>query len=187
MKASPKYNEKNLIPMFLKAAAFRNDLVALGFTDNGGAIHSTKRILNILGQHLKYPELRHTNNYKKYHTAQFSVAALKVHKRGEEVLIEHVSPIRDFTRKAIKILDNMTNDNTQIEKLKDFIKKHYPLVLLTPDETRHLNKINRTKMEDDRLERAGITTVFYPNQPTSASLCKVSNYAKQAVCETVTR
>jgi hypothetical protein len=62
----------------------------------------------------------------------------------------------------------MTNDNTQIEKLKDFIKKHYRLVLLTPDETKHLNKINRTKMEDDRLERAGITTVFYPNQSTSA-------------------
>jgi hypothetical protein len=118
--------------MFLKAAAFRNDLVALGFTDNGGAIHSAERILNILGQHLKYPELRHTNNYKKYHTAEFSVAALKAHKRGEEVLIEHVSPIRDFTRKAIKILDNVTNDNIQIEKLKDFIKKHYRLVLLTP-------------------------------------------------------
>jgi hypothetical protein len=33
--------------MFRKAAALRNEMIAAGFTDNGGAIHSAERILNI--------------------------------------------------------------------------------------------------------------------------------------------
>lgn len=43
-----KYNENNLIPVLRKAAKFRNDLLKAGFTDNGGAIHSAERILDIL-------------------------------------------------------------------------------------------------------------------------------------------
>jgi len=42
-----KYYSGNLIPMFRKAAALRNEMIAAGFTDNGGAIHSAERILNI--------------------------------------------------------------------------------------------------------------------------------------------
>ena len=61
--ASQKYRPEILIPMFRKAAKFRNDMLNAGFTDNGGAIHSAERILNILGQRLKYPELNHINRF----------------------------------------------------------------------------------------------------------------------------
>lgn len=151
------YSEGNLIPMFLKAAVFRNEMLRLGFTDNGGAIHSAERILDILGQRLKYPGLGHINKYKSYENAEFSVNALRAHKKGEKVLIEHVSPIRDFTRKAIDLLEKNPNDNADIKnKLKRFVKKNYRLVLLTPGETKHLNKINRSQMREGRLEEAGI-------------------------------
>jgi hypothetical protein len=156
MKSSPKYSEDNLIPIFLKAAAFRNEMLEQGFTDNGGAIHSAERILDILGQRLKYPGLNHINNYKDYRNAEFSVNALRANKMGEKVLIEHVSPIRDFTRKAIELVAKNSSD-IAAKKLKHFVEENYRLVLLTPDETKSLNKINRSKMTDDRL--AGITMV----------------------------
>ncbi len=153
----PKYTVDNLIPMFIKAAALRNEMCDLGFTDNGGAIHSAERILDILGQRLKYPGLSHINNYKNYENAEFSVKALKAHKRGEKVLIEHVAPRRDFTCQAIDLLKKHSGDHTDFaDELKRFVKKHYRLVLLTPDETTHLNQLNRSKMKEGRLDEAGI-------------------------------
>lgn len=145
-----KYSEDNLIPMFLKAMALRNEMIELGFTDNGGAIHSAERILDILGQRLKYPGLAHINNYKDYKGAEFSENALRAHRKGEKVLIEHVSPIRAFTRAAIKLVENDSSD-IAVEKLKRFVKERYRLVLLTPDETRNLNKRNRSNLADNRL------------------------------------
>jgi len=56
---------------------------AAGFTDNGGAIHSAERILNILGLCLVYPDLSHINNLRKYAKAEFSVKALAAYDRGE--------------------------------------------------------------------------------------------------------
>lgn len=160
MKPKPKYHEDNLIPIFIKAATFRNEMLRLGFTDNGGAIHSAERVLDILGQRLKYPRLGHINNYKNYDMAEFSEEALRAHTRGEKVLIEHVSPIRDFTRKAIDIIENkLDNSDDVTQKLRNFVLENYRLVLLTPDETKKLNKINRSKMAGDRLNQAGITIV----------------------------
>jgi hypothetical protein len=151
------YSENNLIPIFLKAAAFRNEMLDEGFSDNGGAIHSAERILDLLGLRLKYPGLSHTNNYKNYKNAEFSINARRAYKKGEKVLIEHVSPIRDFTRKAIALVGKNSNGNADIEKkLIRFVKKNYRLVLLTPDETISLNKKNRSQMTDDRLQDAGI-------------------------------
>jgi hypothetical protein len=46
--ATRKYDAANLIPMFRLAARLRNEMKNAGFTDNGGAIHSAERILNIL-------------------------------------------------------------------------------------------------------------------------------------------
>ncbi len=152
MKSPPKYSEVNLIPIFRKAADFRNEMLSLDFTDNGGAIHSAERILDILGQRLKYPGLSHINNYKKYPNAEFSEAAWKEHENGKKVLIEHVSPIRAFTRKAIKMIGEGATD----EELKNFVKNNYRLVLLTPDETMILNKQNRSQMAVNRLEQTGI-------------------------------
>jgi hypothetical protein len=147
-----KYVSGNLIPMFRKAAKFRNEMVNAGFTDNGGAIHSAARILDLLGLHLNYPSLDHINNLRGWKGAEFSVQALAAHNAGKPVRIEHVSPLRDFTREAIKIERQATDG-----QLEEFVKARYRLVLLTPDETLQLNKKNRSKMSPDRL--AGITFV----------------------------
>lgn len=138
--------------MFRKAASLRNEMIASGFTDNGGAIHSAERILDILGQRLNYPGLTHINNLRNYSGAEFSVEARQAHQRGEKVQIEHVSPIRDLTRHAIAELDSGASDKEFI----GFVTRHYRLVLLTSEETRRLNRINRSRMMRDRLGRAGI-------------------------------
>lgn len=147
-----KYVPETLVPMFRKAARLRNEMLESGFTDNGGAIHSAERILDILGQRLNYPSLTHINNLKEYPDAEFSVAALAAHKQGERVLIEHVSPMRDLTRQAIGVLDKGATD----DEFTDYVSKHYRLVLLTAEETQHLNRINRSRMRPDRLDQAGI-------------------------------
>ena len=67
-----KYHTGNLIPMFKLAAKLRNEMQTAGFTDNGGAIHSAERILNLLGLCLSYPNLTHINNLRKYPGAEFS-------------------------------------------------------------------------------------------------------------------
>ncbi|MEK7995991.1 MAG: hypothetical protein AAB403_19500 [Planctomycetota bacterium] len=150
-----KYQSTNLVPMFREAAAFRRKMRRAGFTDNGGAIHSAERILDLLGQRLKYPGLGHRNNLRHYEKAQFSDAAWAAHRRGKKVLIEHVAPLRDFTRKAIeKIEEGATPD-----QFEAFVRHHYQLVLLTPAETRHLNGINRSRMIPGRLASAGIKLV----------------------------
>jgi len=99
-----------------------------------------------------YPDLSHINKLREYPRAEFSVAAFKADKKGKRVLIEHVSPRRDFTRKAIAKLDEGASD----ENFLKFVQEHYQLVLLTPEETTRLNRINRTEMTCDRLEQAGI-------------------------------
>jgi hypothetical protein len=140
--------------MFRKAAKLRNEMLQSGFTDNGGAIHSAERILDLLGLHLKYPGLDHINNLRNWKGAEFSIEALSAHNAGKPVRIEHVSPIREFTREAIELEQHATD-----EQLEDFVKAKYQLVLLTPDETLRLNKKNRSKMTPDRLSSAGIALV----------------------------
>jgi hypothetical protein len=156
-KKNAKYTPDTLIPVFIKAAALRNELIALGFTDNGGAIHSAERIIDILGQRIKYPRLNHINSYQGYPDAEFSEKAYSAYKRGGKVLIEHVSPLRAFTRKAICLLGEKP-EYTQIvrKRLEKFIEEHYRLVLLTPEETIRLNRENRSNMDSQRLEKSGI-------------------------------
>ena len=138
--------------MFRMAATLRNKMIAAGFSDNGGAIHSAERILDILGLRLNYPGLNHINNLREYPEAEFSVSAKRAHARGEKVCIEHVSPRRDFTRRAIEQIDRRVSD----QQFLNYVRKHYRLVLLTEKETKHLNNINRTKVEKNRLKTAGI-------------------------------
>lgn len=147
-----KYNPETLVPMFRKAATLRNEMLALGFTDNGGAVHSAERILNILGQRLNYPGLTHINKLREYPNAEFSVATLAAHERGQRILIEHVSPMRDLTRHAIGVLDEGATD----EEFTDYVVGHYRLVLLTEEETQRLNRINRSRMTSNRLGEVGI-------------------------------
>lgn len=61
---SRKYTEENLLPALKLFIRARNEALTLGFTDNGGAIHSVERILDILSQRIKYPNLSHTNQLK---------------------------------------------------------------------------------------------------------------------------
>jgi hypothetical protein len=147
-----KYPPDLLIAMFRKAAALRNEMLEAGFTDNGGAIHSAERILNLLGLCLNYSELSHLNNLRHFRNATFSVEAWKLHQAGEKVLIEHVSPIRHLTQRAIDKIDQKLSD----AQFKAFVKRRYKLVLLSPAETLQLNKHNRSKMSNDRLGEAGI-------------------------------
>lgn len=150
-----KYSPENLIPMFRKAASLRNEMIDSGFTDNGGAIHSAARILDILGVRLNYPGLSHSQNLCNHPGAEFSPAALKAHERGEKVKIEHVSPHRALTRGAIQIIDDGAND----QEFTDYVRQHFRLVLLTAEEAQRLNRINRSEMTRDRLGSAGITAV----------------------------
>ncbi len=147
-----KYPPKLLIDMFRKAAVFRNDMLKEGFTDNGGAIHSAERILNILGLTLKYPGLTHINNLRHFDNVEFSDAAWKLHKNGEKVLIEHVAPIRHFTQIAIDKIDKKISD----AQFKAFVKRYYRLVLLSPEETSWLNSNNRSTVSLTRLTDVGI-------------------------------
>ena len=152
-----KYTPESLIPMFRKAAKLRDEMVELGFTDNGGAIHSAERILDILGQRLKYPGLNHINNLDRHQDAEFSPAALEIWRRGDRraLKIEHVAPQRAFTRKAIDMLREGATD----QDLTDFVRQHYRVVLLTAEEMTHLNRINRSRMTSTRLGDAGIETI----------------------------
>lgn len=149
-----KYHPDLLIKMFRKAAALRNEMLEAGFTDNGGAIHCAERILDILGQRLNYPGLSHLNGLKHHPNAEFSDAAWKLHQSGKAVLIEHVSPKRDLTRLAIEKIQTASD-----AQFKTFIRRHYKTVLLSPDETRHLNRLNRSRLCVDRLSQAGIKVI----------------------------
>ena len=148
-----KYTPEVLLPVLRKAAAFRQEMLDVGFTDNGGAIHSAERILNTLSLRVKYPDLGHMNKLKNYPRAEFSPAALKAFGRGEKVQIEHVSPHREYTRKVISLINEGADDSEVLR----FIRDNYRLVLLTPDETLRLNRINRSKLDPQRLENAGIS------------------------------
>ncbi len=146
-----KYDPDLLIKMFRKAAALRNEMLGAGFTDNGGAIHSAERILNILGQRVNYPGLSHCNALKLYKKAEFSDAAWKLHRSKKAVLIEHVAPTRHLTQIAIEKIQTASD-----AQFKRFVKRYYKIVLLSPDETLHLNSRNRSKVCSNRLAEAGI-------------------------------
>jgi hypothetical protein len=147
-----KYTPGTLLPalrLFIKA---RNEAIAAGFTDNGGAIHSVERILDILCQRVKYPGLRHINNLKADPNAECSVGAYEARRRGEKILIEHVMPQREFAKEVIKIVGDGATD----DQILAFIRRQYRLVLLTQDETTALNRLNRSRITPDRLADAGI-------------------------------
>lgn len=152
MTAVGKYEPAKLIAMFRLAAKLRNQMLEAGFTDNGGAIHSAERILNILGLRLCYPGLSHLNNLRHHPSAKFSTKARAAHKAGAKVLIEHVAPHRALTKLAIEQVEAGAGDDA----FADFVRASFQLALLTQEETLHLNKLNRSKIDPDRLKSAGI-------------------------------
>jgi hypothetical protein len=147
-----KYTPENLLPVLRHFIAARNAAIDLGFTDNSGAIHSVERILDILCQRLRYPHLRHINTLKSDPDAEISEAAYEARQSGAPLRIEHVMPQRAFARKIIMRVKKGASDDSLIA----FINKNYRLVVLTPEEARHLDSINRSKLAKDRLAHAEI-------------------------------
>lgn len=152
-KSGFKYQADLLITMFRKAAEFRNQMLDSGFSDNAGAIHSAERVMDLLGLRLNYPGLSHRNNLRTHDQAKFSKAAWNEYKHGRTVRIEHVAPLRAFTRKAIEFLNRKVDDKA----FARFVRRHYVLVLLTPEEMQRLNRVNASKMDPHRLRSANIT------------------------------
>ena len=141
------YTPELLLRMFRKAAALRKEMLAQGFTDNGGAIHSASRILDILCNRLRYPGLSHINNYRHHAAAEFTEAAWEVYCAGGKVMLEHVAPLRALTIEAIRLVDGGATD----EELSSYLKGTYRLVLMTAEETRDLNRRNRSRIDPERL------------------------------------
>lgn len=147
-----KYHHGNLFPALRLFIEARNKALENGFTDNGGAIHSVERILDILSLHLRYPHLTHINNLKKDPKAEISEAAFEARIRGEPLYIEHVLPQRAYAQKVITLVNAGATD----DELTAFINAKYRLVLLTRDETERINRLNRSRITDDRIADAGI-------------------------------
>lgn len=147
-----KYEPAKLIQMFRLAATLRKQMLEAGFTDNGGAIHSAERILNLLGMALNFPGLTHINNLRHLPKPPFSVDARKAVEAGNRVLIEHIYPHRALTRDAINKIEQGVSD----EVFEQFVRDSFQLALLTIDETARLNRINRSRAAANRLADAGI-------------------------------
>lgn len=149
------YHVGNLIPALRLFIEARNEALKLGFTDNGGAIHSVERILDILSQRIVYPTHRHINDYKTDPSAEISIDAQRARERGESIFIEHVRPQRAYAREVIAFVGKGCSDGELIE----FISARYRLVLLSKDETRRINSLNRSCITNDRIADAGIDLV----------------------------
>lgn len=98
--------------------------------------------------------------------AECSEAAFVARSREDKVQIEHIAPLRELTRQAIETINGL-DDKAAHARLVDFVKRHYRLVLPTPQEMLLLNRLNRSKMCSDRLGSAGIKLRALPT--TSAS------------------
>ena len=140
-----------LAPLRLFVDARRQALQA-GFTDNGGAIHSIVRILDIVGQRLCYPFVSHINKLKHHPNAECSVAAFEGRSGGARLKLEHVMPQVAYARQICDMIDAGASDADLLEH----IGKTYRLVILTEEETLTLNRQNRSRLSPDRLADAGI-------------------------------
>lgn len=147
-----KYFPSNLLPALRLFVEARNRAVEAGFTDNGGAIHSVERILDILSQRVCYPGLSHIANLRAWPGAEFSTAAYEVRDQREKLYIEHVLPQRAYAREVILLIGNGATD----QEIIAHIRARYRLVILTREEARRLDRVNRSLIADGRLESAGI-------------------------------
>jgi hypothetical protein len=148
-----KYKPAEMIgPLRLFAEARRQALEA-GFTDNGGAIHSVERILDILAQRLCYPFISHVNNLKSHPEAECSVGAVETRASRGRLYIEHVMPQREYARQICDMIEAGATDAALLEH----IAETYRLVILNEEETRKLNLQNRSRLSHDRIADAGIS------------------------------
>lgn len=142
-----KYNRDNLFRALRLFVEARRNALEVGFTDNGGAIHSIERILDILACRIKYPKLRHINSAKRASDMEISVAAHEARLQGERIRIEHVMPQRAFARQIIDMIERGQTDN----EIEAYVGRTYRLVLLTEKEARALDLWNRSSLHEDRI------------------------------------
>jgi|SRR5208283_1255137 len=147
MPTNRKYRPDTLLPVLRSFVDARNKALDMGFTDNGGAIHSAERILDILAMRICYPHWTHSMQFKSDPHMEISVAAHAARQRGEPVYIDHVQPRRAFTQHVCKMVADGASDADLIK----YIKKNHRLVLLTEEETEALNRANRSRMDEKRL------------------------------------
>jgi hypothetical protein len=148
-----KYTVESLLPALRYFAAARNRAVAEELiTDNGGAIHSVERVLDILSLRVCYPHLAHQNNLKDCPNAPCSSAAHLARLNGERVEIEHVLPKRAYAQEVCRLLSEGVTDDA----LLAYVRERFSLVLLTSEERRRLDAFNRTRLSRTRLQDAGI-------------------------------
>lgn len=148
-----KYSASNMLPALRHFIQARNEAVSLGLIDdNGGAIHSIERILDILSVRVCYPHVSHYNNLKSWDEAHCSVGAHEARRRGESVEIEHVLPKRAYARAVCQ----MATEGASDDQILAYIRDNFRLVLLTKDERRALDRVNRSRLSKDRLGEAGI-------------------------------
>ena len=147
-----KYDVHNMWePLKLFVRARREGLNA-NLTDNAGSIHSVERILDIWSMRIVYPFTSTRQGYKKHKDATFSEKAHLAKKNNESVHCEHVEPLRAYSRNICELIEK----NASKESVMKYVKKHFRLVLITKEEQKKLDKQNRIKVDDNRLEKAGI-------------------------------
>jgi hypothetical protein len=150
---TPKYTVDNLLPALRLAVRHRREMLAY-VPDNGGAILPLEKIADRLSVLVRYPEYRRATDIKRDPNAEMTAAAQRRILRGEHsrVRVEHVNPRRAW---AVTLAAQIDAGVSDAELLK-FIKTEYWLVVLTNSEARDLDAINRTNIETDRLEAAGL-------------------------------
>ncbi|MBX7492670.1 hypothetical protein K3163_05565 [Qipengyuania sp. 1NDW9] len=155
-----KYKPEEMMPVFRHFWQARNEALELGFTDNGGAIHSAERIAEMMARHHVYGG-RFGAGYKLAEDAHCSVAARDARQAAIEagtprkdllktVEIEHVLPVRAMTREIGALVDAGATD----AEVLDWLSTNFRMVLLTPDERKAVDARNRSEICPDRL--AGI-------------------------------
>jgi hypothetical protein len=153
-----KYGSENMLPALRHFILARNEALAKSLiTDNGGAIHSIERILDILSLRVCYPHVSHYNSLKTCPDAHRSTAAHYARMRGEKIEIEHVLPKRAYAQAICLMVEEGATD----AELLDYIRDNFRLVLLTKEERTTLDRINRSRLSKARLAEAGIAMLHY--------------------------
>jgi hypothetical protein len=145
-----KYRPDTLMPglrIFVKA---RRQALNADFTDNAGAIHSVKRIVDLLGERLCFPQHSHIDNIKVDSALEISKAAHRARRSGEPVRIEHVAPRIDLARRVCEMVERGATDKAVL----NYIARNFRLVVVTPAEAATIDRANKSRIAPDRL--AGI-------------------------------
>ena len=164
-----KVTIEKLVGLFRLSARYYNEAAAMGCESL--AIDAPSRAVHSIGRALNYPGLSNdsVSVVRKYSGAVFSAAAWDAHLRGAgkgELRTEHVSPQRELTRKAIALVTDGGSD----AELIDLVRRFYLMVVLTMDEVSRLDRVNKSKIEPGRLEKALGCIFVRAGEPAPANL-----------------